>query len=239
MDNSRSILGVILVIIGGLFLLDTFRIFHFDFGYIFFNWGTLFFVIGILILSKTKNSIAGWIFLFIGGIVLSGRIFDFSARSFISDFWPLILIGIGLYILLNRRSSGNGSGAESASSNQDTSQFSTDTIDESSIFYSSKKIITSDSFRGGKITSIFGECELDLTNSKLAEGPQVIDVLALFGGLKLFVRQDLKLDVKVTSIFGGFSDKRIKSPNVVPDQSRTLVLKGIVLFGGGTIQNYA
>ena len=38
--------------------------------------------------------------------------------------------------------------------------------------------------------------------------------------------------------FGGFSDKSIKDPNVLPDQSRTLYVKGLALFGGGEIKNY-
>ena len=86
---------------------------------------------------------------------------------------------------------------------------------------------------------MFGGTTLDLTNAKLAEGHQIIDVLSIFGGMTLYTRQDLKIDIKVVSIFGGFADKRIRMQNIVPDQSRTLVLKGLTIFGGGSIKNYA
>lgn len=240
MNNSRSILGLFLIIFGGLFLLDNFNIFYFDFTYHFLNWYTFFVVVGLLIVTKSKNSLFGWLLFGFGALGIAGRVFDFSLRFIISDFWPLLLIGLGLYVILNRRSGGTSTPSDGTNaSGFSGSQTNADTIDEVSIFYGSKKIITSDNFCGGKVTSIFGGTDLDLTSAKLAEGHQVIDVLSIFGGMQLYTRQDLKIDIKVTSIFGGFADKRIKMQNVVPDQSRTLVLKGLVIFGGGSIKNYA
>ncbi|MBU2494591.1 MAG: cell wall-active antibiotics response protein [Bacteroidetes bacterium] len=240
MNNSRSILGAFLIFFGGLFLLDNFEIFYFDFTYHFLNWYTFFVIVGVLIVSKSKDSGLGWILVAFGALGIAGRIFDFSLRFIISDFWPLLLIGLGLYVILNRKSgTASGSSNSSSASGIEGSQSNADTIDEVSIFYGSKRIITSDNFQGGKVTSIFGGTDLDLTNAKLAQGHQVIDILSIFGGMQLYTRQDLKIDVKVTSIFGGFADKRIKMQNVVPDQSRTLVLKGLVIFGGGSIKNYA
>ena len=43
--------------------------------------------------------------------------------------------------------------------------------------------------------------------------------------------------VEITSIFGGFSDKRIKSTEA-RDPERTLILTGSNIFGGGEIVNY-
>ncbi|OGU33789.1 MAG: hypothetical protein A2068_10110 [Ignavibacteria bacterium GWB2_35_6b] len=242
MNNSRSILGGFLVLFGALFLLDNFYIFDFDFSYYFMNWFTFFVIVGVLIITKSKNSFWGWILLAFGAFGITGRILDFSFRDMISDFWPLLLIALGLYVILNRKSGGDGtynSDGSTTASGLSGSELNADTIDEVSIFYGSKRIITSDNFRGGKVTSIFGGTDLDLTNAKLAEGHQVIDVLSIFGGMQFYTRQDLKIDVKVMSIFGGFADKRIKLQNVVPDQSRTLVLKGLAIFGGGSIKNYA
>jgi hypothetical protein len=41
----------------------------------------------------------------------------------------------------------------------------------------------------------------------------------------------------VTSVFGGFSDKRVKSI-VVVDNDRSLHITGVCVFGGGEIVNY-
>ena len=43
--------------------------------------------------------------------------------------------------------------------------------------------------------------------------------------------------MEVTSVFGGFSDKRVKSI-VVSDTDRSLHITGVNIFGGGEIVNY-
>ncbi len=45
------------------------------------------------------------------------------------------------------------------------------------------------------------------------------------------------MKVEVTSIFGGFSDKRVKSI-IVKETDRSLVITGTCIFGGGEIVNY-
>jgi hypothetical protein len=44
--------------------------------------------------------------------------------------------------------------------------------------------------------------------------------------------------MNVTSIFGGFSNKSVKDPNASVDLSRTLIIKGLVVFGGGEMKTY-
>ena len=80
---------------------------------------------------------------------------------------------------------------------------------------------------------------MDLRETKLAEGKNILDVVVLFGGLNLIVRNDMKVDINAPVIFGGISDKRVNDPNQVPNNNSTLEVKGIILFGGGDIQGYA
>jgi hypothetical protein len=51
------------------------------------------------------------------------------------------------------------------------------------------------------------------------------------------VPSDWKVQLKMTSILGGFNDKRtfIKES---PDPSRILIIKGTAIFGGGEIKSY-
>ena len=46
-----------------------------------------------------------------------------------------------------------------------------------------------------------------------------------------------KVIVNLTPIFGGFDDKRRVDPNQVYEENKVLVIKGIVLFGGGELKN--
>ena len=113
-----------------------------------------------------------------------------------------------------------------------------DKIDDVAIFGGGKRILHSDNFKGGTITAIFGGSEVDLSNCKLAMGENVIDVMAIFGGMTIFVPSDWKIIVNVFPLFGGFSVKGRKDPNVDYDPAKALIIKGVVIFGGGEIKIY-
>ena len=142
-------------------------------------------------------------------------------------FWPMIFIIIGLAILFRR----GGHRNVQISDNQNY-------IDELSVFGGSERLITSKEFRGGKVTYIFGGSTINLTQSELAKGRNIIDVFTMFGGGKFIVPRDWDVKVEVTSVFGGFSDKRLTDPNVIYDPAKQLVIKGFVIFGGGEIQSF-
>jgi predicted membrane protein len=92
-------------------------------------------------------------------------------------------------------------------------------------------------FRGGKLTAVFGGSEIDLFDCRLAEGTNYLDVFAMFGGTDITMPSDWNVKVEVLPIFGGFTDKRRKEPNHVPDPERKLIIKGLVLFGGGNLKS--
>jgi len=60
----------------------------------------------------------------------------------------------------------------------------------------------------------------------------------VFGGTTIVVPNDWNIVMNVTSIFGGFSNKSVKDPNANVDLSRTLIIKGLVVFGGGELKTY-
>jgi predicted membrane protein len=119
-----------------------------------------------------------------------------------------------------------------------TEESDQDKIDDVAIFGGGKRILHSDNFKGGTITAIFGGSEVDLSNCKLAMGENVIDVMAIFGGMTILVPSDWKIIVNVFPLFGGFSVKGRKDPNVDYDPAKALIIKGVVIFGGGEIKIY-
>ncbi len=60
----------------------------------------------------------------------------------------------------------------------------------------------------------------------------------MFGGTTIVVPNDWNVVMNVTSIFGGFSNKSIKDPNVPIDLTKHLIIKGLVVFGGGELKTY-
>ena len=229
---SKILVGALLIIIGGLFLLRSFQILPFEITHVIFSWRFILFIIGIIILINSNNKVLGIILTTIGGLLLFPRIFpdiDIDGKLILG----VIIIALGVYVIF--RSSG---GKIQSKFGGTSDHFSKDYLDDVAVFGGGTKVLTSNSFKGGNITAIFGGSEIDLTACKLAEGNNVLNITAIFGGSTIIVPRDWNVLLNVTPLFGGFSNKIRREPNLVVDQSRTLIIKGIAMFGGGEIKSY-
>jgi predicted membrane protein len=235
-DNSGSMdkritLGVILILIGGMFFLNTMDVIDIKVSRIVFHPSFILFIIGILIMLNSGKKAFGGILTGIGFVWMMPRIFpelNYGANVII----PLLLIALGIYIITKHSQRKKESGYKTIADDF----IKKDVIDDVAIFGGGNKIIRTDNFKGGSITSIFGGSEIDLTQCKLAEGNNILDILAIFGGSTIIVPKDWNVQLNVTPVFGGFSNKTIKSPNTEVDMSRILVIKGLALFGGGEVK---
>ena len=63
-------------------------------------------------------------------------------------------------------------------------------------------------------------------------------MFCLFGGSKIIVPAGWRVKIEVTAIFGGYNDKRRSAPKTDEVVERELVLRGVVIFGGGEIKSY-
>ncbi len=215
-NHKRSLFGLLLVIVGSIFLLDNLG-FDIDLPYYLFSWPAIFVAIGIINLLS-GNGRSAMIFF---GIATIFYLHYFDILN-LRDVWPIIIILIGLSFILRRRAALGGK-AES----------SEDIFDEVAIFGGTDKKYTSENLRGGKITCIFGGSEIDLRESKAEEGA-FIEVFCLFGGVDLKVPENWKVHMDNVAIFGGFSDER---KVIESAQGVTIRIKGFVMFGGGEIRN--
>lgn len=213
-QNRKAILGLFLVLIGVVLLLDNLSILP-RLPWWIYEWYTVMIVIGILAFfsgSKTSAIIFGGI----GLAFLFQDLFYFSWR----DFWPVILIIIGLSFFFRKRLNMTGS-----VSNENY-------FDSLNIFGGGNQKILSHKLEGGKVTTIFGGAEIDLRESRPISGAQV-EIFTMFGGIELFVPEDWNIKVEVTSIFGGFEDHRKNSND---ENAPLVIIKGVTLFGGGEIK---
>lgn len=225
--DKRMWLGGAFIFLGFLFLLNSLNILDFSISRIIFSWPFFFLIIGVFIAINTNKKLLGGILSGLGVIFLIPRIFP-SVNYDGTIVFAILFIALGLYIILNRREK------EKVEFDQERKDY----IDDVAIFGGGNKVITSDNFKGGNITAVFGGSEINLKGCKLAEGTNVIDVLCVFGGTTIIVPQDWNIVLNITPIFGGFSNKLIKDRNATPDQNKTLIIKGLVVFGGGEIKTY-
>jgi len=230
---KKYILGVIIIAAGFLLLLSNMGFLNYDLKRVLFSWQMLLIGIGIISLFSSESRTPGTILILIGGIFILPRIFDLPFNVW-HLFWPVILIGVGVMMLVKRSPRHL---VEWRFQHKDRHDLEDGYIHEENIFSGGKRRVMHQVFRGGHINCVFGGSEIDLTQATLAEGVSELEINTIFGGVTLVVPADWRVQLKMTSIMGGFSDKRayIKES---PDTSRILIIKGSTIFGGGEIKSY-
>ena len=226
-SNKRSFVGVIFIIVGAVLIASKMNLIPDNVRHIIISWPMLLIGIGGLNIFANKNYSSGLILIAIGSFFMLPRIVNipFEMKEM---FWPAIFVVIGvLMIFVKNRHKTIGAGGDSDNY-----------IDLLNFFGGGKRKITSANFLGGKVTSIFGGSELDLTESDINEIVPTIDVFTLFGGTKLIVPASWDVQVDVISIFGGFDDKRGPVSITENGNQRVLKIKGMAIFGGGEVKSY-
>ena len=158
----------------------------------------------------------------------------------ISQFtWPIIIIGFGLFMIFrpSRRGRGRRNWQEAHSHAVDAVD---DYLDSTVIFGGVKKNVISKNFRGGETVTIFGGTEINLLQADVT-APIVMEITQVFGGTKLIVPSDWKIQSKdLVAILGGVDDKRplMNHPADAAETNKVLILHGTCVLGGIDIRSY-
>jgi predicted membrane protein len=262
-NNGKVFAGLILLAVGSLLLLRQFDFFFFP-GWL-FSWPMLLIVIGLFNGFKHEFKNPTWfILILIGTVFLSNRIIPgFDLRAYI---WPIAIIAIGLWLIVRRNHtphfSKNWEAKKTASEagfapeadyvvkpegeNQAGEPFIKDTkestyrgddvIDAVSVFGGIKRTILSKDFKGGEVVNIFGGAELDFTRADI-NGIVIIEIVQLFGGIKLIVPPHWQVQSDIAAVFAGIDDKRFAN-NIAQSPDKILVLKGTSVFAGVDVRSF-
>ena len=214
---STVIVGIVFIIVGVIVGLNSFGITNIN---IFFDgWWTLFIIIPAINGLVTDEENTGSIIWLIIGITLLLGCQDLISFDILWKLTlPVILVFIGLSIMFNN----NG---KKISKNTDDNEYCA-CFSGQTIKFDGKD------FKGTKVNAIFGGITIDLTNAKVKDGA-VIDATAVFGGVTILISEDLKVEIKSTSVFGGVSDK---TKNKEKKNKITLHVNGCSIFGGVDIK---
>lgn len=227
MKTTRNIIiGIILVAIGVCLALDALDLFHFN---LFFKgWWTLFIIVPSIIgLCSDKDKKGDLIVLTIGVLLLLAcrGIIDFDL------IWklllPAIIIIFGLSLIFKN------SIDREVNKNIDKLNKKLNQNDGYAATFSGQDIkLDNDEFKGTNLNAIFGGLKLDLRNSLIKEDV-VINATAVFGGIDIFVPDDVKIKIKSNSIFGGVSNKKNIEAN---NKSKVIYINANCIFGGVTLK---
>jgi len=228
--QKRFLVGFIVLIAGMALLLGNLGILNYELKHYLFRWEVVLIVVGFILILSHEHKGPGIILLLVGGTLYLRDFIDFDF-DFWQVFFPGLLILAGVMILFKRKFTPPHIEKKNMSDE--------DVIDEFAFFGGGERTVVSQNFKGGKIFAVFGGSNFNLTRSKLAPGRNYIEVFAVFGGMKLIVPEDWDIRINTVSIFGGFSDKhRIHPRNDNNDTETELIIKGLVIFGGGEIKSY-
>ena len=247
-SDKRFYFGVILIVVGVILILERLNLIPESMADMLISWQMLLIGIGVLSLIG-GNRTAGIILIVIGGTFMIPELITVP-HEVRKIYWPLILVAIGIIILMRQRdhqrlNKGNDPiinvprNDEPKSSNSSYNTDSFNTFDDFVIFGGREIFVTSQALAGGKATSIFGGIEFDLRKASLQSGGAVIDCVSVFGGCGFKIPMDWNVRNEVTTIFGAFTDKRGDTYNDrYYDPSKTLVIKGISMFGGIEVKHF-
>lgn len=242
--------GIILMVLGVLFLGFNFGIFPHQLRHVVFSWPMLLISIGVINLFK-RHLFSGSVLITIGGFFLIPRIigaypeyFPGVDGSFTHTYWPLLLIAAGILMILSKifgpKWGFNGFGEKHHHHhhhhyNHEKYAGNPGGFSKNSIFGAGEHIVLEPEFKGGELNAVFGGITLDLRKTNLPEGETRLDVNAVFGGITILVPNNWLVETHLDAVFGGFEDKRFKVDTI--DTSRKLVITGACVFGGGELRN--
>jgi predicted membrane protein len=229
-SKKRIIVGFVVLVAGVALLLNNLGFYNYELKRYLLRWEMIPITLGLIFILSHDHKGPGIVLLAVGSAFYARDFFDLNF-NFWQIFWSAFLILIGIMIIFRNRIDPERCEKKNLSAD--------DIIDEVNIFGGGDRTIISQNFMGGKIFAVFGGSNFNLSRAKLAPGKNYIDVLAVFGGMKLIVPEDWKVKINAISIFGGFSDKhRILPSSTVTESDSELIIKGFVIFGGGEIKSY-
>ena len=199
-----------------------------------------------------RNLIWGSLLVILGLFLLLDNLGIAEFGDLLHDYWPLLLILWGAFILFGRkkpsRESTPGSGPLPSQKPQvDSSQFSqSDLIHQSNMFDDIRLQITSQNFKGGSVSTFFGDSYIDLTGASIAEGSHELRVHGVFGNTRILLPRDTAV-LTSGSVFMGslriyqqrrsgiINEIRVESPTF-NQSSRRLLITISKVFGNAEVE---
>jgi len=230
--GKASALGVLVIAAGLLLLARNTGFLNHNVSRILFSWEMLLIAIGAVNIFWRQSIWAGVILIGIGGFFLLVNFYHMPFTTW-QIFLPALIILVGLKMIFGPSKFEKGMLKKPFF---EQSVGSDDFFEDIAIFGGGERRIVTPNFKGGRMVAIFGGSKVDLSHCNIQAGERVfIEVVSIFGGATLLVPADWNVKMEVFNIFGGYGDKRIPSQ---VDYNKSVVIKGITIFGGGEVKSF-
>jgi len=220
-DRGPVIGAVVFITVGTVLLLE--KLGYLPYGFAIHFWPMIFVVVGIVKIAYAGGRATGAVFIGLG-VILQLNEMGITHLNF-WDMWPVLIIVAGVAMLwqaLHKETPG-------VSWNPN--------FDAVYVFGGGDRQVNTKNFKGGSLFAVFGGYKVDFRNADIDGDHAVLDSSAIFGGGEIRVPDTWLVSVKGVGIFGAYEDK---TRHVQPDPSKptkTLIIRGVAMFGGIEIRN--
>lgn len=226
-SQSQFLFGLLILVMGVIALINSLNILQLR--NVFHFWPTAFIVFGLFKLSQSatgKQRIWAGFFIALGSLMTLSNmgIIHFNIR----DWWPVILIIVGIKMIMSDKLKFNLSAVECVPDKDISDQH----IDLVAVLGASIGNVKSQNFRSGNITAFMGGVELDMQQANIVD-TATLDITCVMGGAVLKIPRDWVVVNQAFSFMGGIEDKSIPSA----DATKKLIITGSAFMGGIEIKN--
>lgn len=223
---SKILWGVALILVGGIFALNAFGIT--DIEVFFDGWWTLFIIVPCFIgLFSEREKTGNFIGLLIGVFLLlcCQNVLGFDMLWKLAV--PAIIVIIGLKLIFTAIF-----GDKATKLIVQSRQKGDDVKTGCAAFSGQDMNFDGENFDGAELSAVFGGIKCDISNA-IIEKDCAITASAIFGGIDIFVPDNVNVKISSNSIFGGVSEKK-HHPYI--DGAVTVYINATCIFGGTEIK---
>jgi predicted membrane protein len=226
--SARLVVGLVIVALGILLLADNLDLVNAR-RVLRYIWPLALVAIGVVMVRRpdTRRSRAwGWVFITVGIWIFLGRLGWIGV-----SVWDLLVPGVLLFLggmLVWRALSGPPKEIQVEGAEH------TEFVRAFACMSGVELRPVSRPFRGADLTAVMGGIKLDLSDARMEGETATLDLFAFWGGVEIYVPPDWTVTSKVTTLLGGYIDKR-RPTSVVP--TKTLILRGMIVMSGIEVKN--
>lgn len=234
-EDGRKRFGLIVAIVGFVFLLHNIFPGFWHLPSIRFGWPWILLIVGLGlgIVSKFRRN-GWWILVIIGAahIVMPTFFPDIPTHRIV---WPALLVGFGLAMIFgkhDRRRGWKGNHHVSSLTND------SDAVNIDVNFGGRKEIVTSRAFTGGNVRATCSGVELNLASAESGVQTMVMDVQVMFASVEMVLPSHWDIQNEIRPTMGSVEDHRtIRTGDAGPSRP-LLILRGSVTFGSVELKSY-
>ncbi len=173
-------------------------------------------------MNRTGNLWWGLVLIALGVMFLLDNMDVLDFGQAIRTYWPAFLVVWGIGILLSRSGASRApsvGGTVNPSSlagdvneifNDRNDNIETEHVSYSSVFGDLSLRLLSGNFKGGNVTTVFGDTTIDLTSATLADGDNKLKLSGVFGDVRMLLAPTMAYEISASSVFGAIQAAGLK-----------------------------